>query len=59
MCAWPGRALPASHSRRVYDVLNRHCINSPDMNPNDTIFGQVTGISGTSRNGQLGARVQF
>ncbi len=42
-----------------YDVFNRHYVNSPDTNPNNTTFGQVTGVSGTSRTGQLGARVQF
>ncbi|RRA49140.1 TonB-dependent receptor [Acidipila sp. EB88] len=42
-----------------YDVFNRHYVNSPDTNPNDTTFGQVTGVSGTARTGQLGARVQW
>jgi hypothetical protein len=42
-----------------FDVFNRHYINSPDTNPTDTTFGQVTGVSSTSRNGQLSARIQW
>ena len=49
----------ASIRAEFYDVFNRHYINSPDTNPNDTAFGQVTGVSSTSRTGQLGARVQW
>lgn len=55
----PDDRLRATIRGEFYDVFNRHYINSPDTNPNDTTFGQVTGVSGTSRTGQLGARVQW
>ena len=42
-----------------FDLFNRHYINSPDLNPSDTTFGQVTGVSSTTRTGQLSARVDF
>ena len=42
-----------------YDVFNRHYWNGPDTNPNDATFGQVTGVSGESRTGQLAARFQW
>jgi hypothetical protein len=49
----------ASIRAEFYDVFNRHYINSPDINPNDTTFGQITGVSSTTRTGQLGARIQW
>lgn len=55
----PDNRFQASIRAEFYDVFNRHYYNSPDTNPNDTTFGQVTGISGTSRTGQLGARLQW
>jgi hypothetical protein len=55
----PDDRFRASIRGEFYDVFNRHYVNSPDQNPNDTTFGQVTGVSGTSRTGQVGARVQF
>jgi hypothetical protein len=55
----PGGRFKATIRGEFYNVFNRHYINSPDTNPNDTNFGQVTGVSGTPRNGQLGARVQW
>ncbi len=55
----PEDRFSATIRGEFYDVFNRHYVNSPDTNPNDTTFGQITGVNGTSRNGQLGARVQF
>jgi outer membrane receptor protein involved in Fe transport len=55
----PDGRVKATIRAEFYNVFNRHYINSPDTNPNDTTFGQVTGVSGTPRNGQLAARVQW
>jgi hypothetical protein len=55
----PDGRFKATIRGEFYNVFNRHYINSPDTNPNDTTFGQVTGVSGTPRNGQLAARVQW
>ena len=55
----PDGRFQATIRGEFYDVFNRHYVNSPDNNPNSPTFGQVTGVSGTSRTGQLGARVQF
>lgn len=55
----PEKRMQATLRAEFYDVFNRHYINGPDTNPNDTTFGQVTGVSGTTRTGQLGARVQW
>ncbi len=55
----PDGRFQATIRGEFYDVFNRHYVNGPDTNPNDTTFGQITGVSGTSRTGQLGARVQF
>ena len=55
----PEGRFKATIRGEFYNVFNRHYINSPDTNPNDTTFGQVTGVSGTPRNGQLAARVQW
>ncbi len=55
----PENRFQATIRGEFYDVLNRHYINGPDTNPNDVNFGYVTGVSGASRNGQLGARVQW
>ena len=40
-------------------MLNRHRFNSPNTNPTNTLFGQVTGVGGTPRNVQLGIRMDF
>jgi hypothetical protein len=48
-----------------YDAFNRHYFNAPDTNPNDSTFGQVTGVSWapnmqySNRVGQLAARFEF
>ena len=55
----PDGRFQATIRGEFYDVFNRHYVNSPDTNPNNTTFGQITGVSGTSRTGQLGARVQW
>ncbi len=55
----PGDRFQATLRAEFYDVFNRHYTNSPDTNPSDTTFGQITGVSGTARTGQLGARVQW
>jgi hypothetical protein len=55
----PEGRFKATIRGEFYNIFNRHYINSPDTNPNDTTFGQVTGVSGTPRNGQLAARVQW
>jgi hypothetical protein len=55
----PEGRFKATIRAEFYNIFNRHYINSPDTNPNDTTFGQVTGVSGTPRNGQLAARVQW
>ncbi len=55
----PEGRVQATIRGEFYDVLNRHYVNGPDTNPNDTNFGQINSVSGTSRTGQLGARIQF
>ena len=55
----PEGRFKATIRGEFYNVFNRHYINSPDTNPNDVTFGQVTGVSGAPRNGQLAARVQW
>jgi hypothetical protein len=42
-----------------YDLLNRHYFNNPNTDITSPAFGYVTGLSGTSRNGQFGARFQW
>lgn len=42
-----------------YNAFNRHYFNSPDTNINDSTFGDVTGVAGTSRVGQVAARFEF
>jgi hypothetical protein len=42
-----------------YNAFNRHYFNAPDINPNDSTFGYVTGVAGNPRSGQLAARFDF
>jgi hypothetical protein len=42
-----------------YNAFNRHYFNAPDNNVNDSTFGYVTGIAGSSRVGQVAARFEF
>jgi hypothetical protein len=42
-----------------YNAFNRHYFNAPDINPNDSTFGYVTGVAGSPRSGQLAARFDF
>ena len=55
----PDGRVKATLRGEFYNIFNRHYINSPDTNPNDTTFGQVTGVNGSPRNGQISARVQW
>ena len=55
----PGDRFRATLRAEFYHVFNQHYTNSQDANPNNTTFGQITGVSGTARTGQLGARVQW
>lgn len=42
-----------------YNVFNRHYYNQPDLGITDATFGNVTGLSTTSRVGQVAARVEW
>ncbi len=55
----PEDRFQATIRGEFYDLFNRHYVNSPDTGGNSTTFGQITGVSGTTRTGQLGARVQW
>jgi len=55
----PENRFQATLRAEFYDAFNRHYINGPDTNPNDQNFGQITSVSGKTRTGQLGARVQW
>ena len=55
----PENRFQATLRAEFYNAFNRHYINGPDTNPNDQNFGQITGVSGTTRTGQLGVRVQW
>lgn len=42
-----------------YNIFNRHYFNPPDTNVNDSTFGYVTGTAGSSRVGQVTARLDW
>ncbi len=42
-----------------YNAFNRHYFNAPDINPNDSTFGYVTGVAGSPRVGQVAARFEW
>lgn len=41
------------------NIFNRHYFNDPIVDINSELFGQVTSVTGTPRNGQLGVRVDW
>jgi hypothetical protein len=42
-----------------FNAFNQHRLGTPNQSPNSTAFGQVTGIQGTPRIGQMTLRVTF
>jgi hypothetical protein len=42
-----------------YDVFNRHYFSQPEKSIASANFGQVTSVSATSRNGQVGLRLEW
>jgi hypothetical protein len=42
-----------------YNLLNRHYYSNPTTDMTSPQFGYVTGVTGTGRNGQFGARFQW
>ncbi len=42
-----------------FNILNRHTFTNPVTNMGSPLFGYVTGVAGTPREGQLGVRVTF
>jgi len=45
----------ATIAAQFFNIFNRHYYGGPDVNMNDTTFGQITSVSG-NRNGQVSGR---
>jgi hypothetical protein len=42
-----------------YNIFNRHTFQQPNTDISSSMFGFVTGVSSSPRNGQFGARFEF
>jgi hypothetical protein len=43
----------------MYNIFNRHHFSNPDLNINSSTFGKVINVTGSPREGQIGARFEW
>ena len=43
----------------LFNAFNQHRLGTPNLNPNTTAFGQITGTQNSARTGQLVLRINF